>query len=329
MNLQKALLHLLLIISCPAIFGIPAECRAATREAGKETMTRDTSWDGEILVTGDIHVPAGVTLTIAPGTIVRFKKIAADGDRNLFGADNPYYPQAEIIVTGRLIARGTADKPILFTSAEPGPQPADWGALNFLGSQGNVVEYARIEYAYNGIHSHGGQVLIANDTFVKNAVAISVKKEEEATGTPGFGIPADITVTGNLIADNRGGINIRSSRGIISHNTIRDNKFFGIWIKEQCRGKVDHNEITANQKGIFFYKAEGMTVSANNIYGNHDYNLAIADEQGKDIDAAGNWFGTMNQAQVEATIFDGKADPSVARIVVQPVLAQRVKDAGK
>ncbi len=328
MKLRAAVQHLVLA-SGIAILAMSGECGAAPREIGAVTITKDTSWEGDILVSGDVHVPAGVTLTIAPGTSVRFRNIAATSNRNLFGINSPYYPQAEIIVTGRLIARGTTEKPILFTSAEPKPQPADWGALNFLGSEGNVVENCRIEYAYNGVHAHGAQVLIRNDTFANNAVAISVKKEEEAKGTPGFGIPADIIVTGNLIEENKGGINIRSSRAVITRNTIRNNKFFGIWIKEQCRGEIVRNDISANQKGIFFYKAEGMSISSNNIYGNLDYNLALADEQGKDVLAAGNWFGTVDRTQIEALVFDGKTDPTLARIVVQPFLPERVKDAGR
>ena len=329
MNVRTAVRDIMLLVPIIAMLAGAGVCGAATQKIGKETLAKDTTWTGEVEITGDIHVPAGVTLTILPGTTVRFHKIGAGSDRNLFGIDSPYYPQAEIIVTGRLIARGTAERPILFTSAEPAPQPADWAALNFLGSEGNVVENCRIEYAYNGVHAHGAQVLITHNTFVKNAVAISVKKEEEAKGTPGFGIPADITVTGNLIEDNKGGINVRSSRAVITRNTIRDNKFFGIWVKEQCRGEISANEITANQKGIFFYKAEGMAITANNIHANLDYNLAVADEQSKDIQAAGNWFGTTDRARIDELIFDGKADPTVARIVVQPFLPERVKDAGK
>jgi hypothetical protein len=328
MNPRTAVKRLVLASGIVSLL-VSGVCGASTREIGAITITKDTTWDGDILVTGDVLIPPGVTLSIAPGTTVRFKKIGATSDRNLFGVDSPYYPQAEIIVTGRLIARGTPEKPILFTSAEPQPQPADWGSLNFLGSEGNVVENSRIEYAYNGVHAHGAQVLIRNNTFANNAVAISVKKEEEAKGTPGFGIPADIVVTGNLIEENKGGINVRSSRAVITRNTVRNNKFFGIWIKEQCRGEISRNDITTNQKGVFFYKAEGMAITANNIYGNLDYNLALADEQSKDVQASGNWFGTADRTQVEALIFDGKADPTVARIIIQPFLPERVKDAGR
>jgi parallel beta-helix repeat protein len=327
--MYRVIRHFLLLGSL-IVLGAAAECWATTtREVGKETLTKDTLWAGDILVTGDVHVPVGVTLTIAPGTKVRFARIGSGSDRNLFGTDSPYYPQAEIIVTGRLIAKGTPDLPILFTSAEAKPQPADWGTLNLLGSDGNVVENCRIEYAYNGIHAHGAKVLIKDNTIRKTAVAISVKKEEEAKGTPGFGIPADIVVSGNLIEENKGGINVRYSRAVITHNTIRDNKFFGIWVKEQCQGEISGNEITANQKGIFFFKAEGMKISGNNIHGNLEYNLALADEQAKDIPAAGNWFGTTERAKIEELIFDGRADPTLARIIFEPFLTAPVKDAGR
>ncbi|MBT0652316.1 NosD domain-containing protein [Geomobilimonas luticola] len=329
MTMRATMKSLSLAVAAVALITLAGECRAATREIGMMTIAKDATWEGDIVITGDVHVPAGITLTIAPGTTVRFRKIAPDGDRNLFGVESPYYPQAEIIVTGRLIARGTAGKPVIFTSAEAKPEPADWGSLNFLGSKGNVIEQCRIEYAYNGVHSHGGQVFIKDNTFVKNAVAISVKKEDEAVGTPGFGIPADITVTGNLVEENKGGINVRISKGVITRNTVRGNKFFGIWIKGKCEGEISRNEITANQKGIFFYKAGGMTIKDNNIFDNIDYNLAIADEQGQDIPAAGNWFGTVDRVKIEELVFDGKADPALARIVVEPFLSERVRDAGR
>jgi parallel beta-helix repeat protein len=329
MTMGATMQRMLFAVVTAALITLSGECWGAPREISKGVIAKDITWEGDLLVTGDVHVPEGVTLTIAPGTTVRFRKFAEGDDRNMFGIESPYYEQAEIIVTGRLVARGTVEKPITFTSAEAKPQAGDWSAINFLGSKGNVVENCLLEYAYNGVHGHGAEVLIRGNTFRKCAVAISVKKEDEAVGTPGFGIPADITVTGNLIEDNKGGINVRLSKAAITRNTIRGNKFFGIWIKGKCPGEISRNEITANQKGIFFYKADGMIIKDNNIFGNMDYNLAIADEQGKDIPVAGNWFGLTDRTKIEELVFDGKSDPSIARIVVEPFLTERVKDAGR
>lgn len=329
MKFGTAIRRGLILAALIILIAVSAQRWRAIREVGKETLTSDTTWHGDIVVTGDVCVPPGITLTIAPGTKVRFRKIDAESDRNLFGADSPYYPQAEIIVTGKLIARGTPDRPILFSSAEGKPQPADWGALNFLGNRGNVVENCRVEYAYNGVHAHGAQVLVKNSTFTKNGVAISFKKEEEARGTPGFGIGADLVVSGNLIEGNRGGINVRKSSAAITRNTIRDNKSFGIYVKEECRGEISRNVITGNKKGIFFYRAEGMSITGNDIYDNRDYNLAVADEQEKDIWLGGNWYGTTDRRRIDALIFDQRVDPVMARIVVEPVATARVSGAGR
>ncbi|HEY6839504.1 MAG TPA: right-handed parallel beta-helix repeat-containing protein [Geobacteraceae bacterium] len=324
-SLRRGLILTALII----LVVVSAQRWRAIQEVGKETLTKDTTWRGDIVVTGDVCVPPGITLTIEPGTKIRFRKIEAESDRNLFAADSPYYPQAEIIVTGRLIAKGTPERPILFSSAEGKPKPADWGALNFLGNTANVLENCRIEYAYNGVHAHGAQVLIKNCTLTKNSVAISFKKEEEAKGSPGFGIGSDLVVSGNLIEGNKGGINVRKSSATITHNIIRDNKSFGIYVKEECRGEISRNVITGNKKGIFFYRASGLNITGNDIYDNNDYNLAVADEQEKDITLGSNWYGTTDRQLIEAMIFDQKVDPDMARIVVEPVATARIAGAGR
>lgn len=318
-----------LLATCFVMAWAPRACRAALLEVGKTTLQKDTTWSGNVLVTGDILVPPGVTLNISPGTIVKFKKIGAESDRNLFGTNSPYYAQAEIIVTGKLIARGTRAQPIIFTSDEAKPQTADWAALNFLGGEGNLLEWCRITYAYNGVHAHGAQVLVKECELANNAVAISVKKDEETTDAPGYNKEADLSVINCLIRNNKGGVNVRKSRGVIIGNTIRDNKFFGIWIKEKCNGEISRNDITANQKGIYLYRAEGMAITANNIHANLDYNMAIADEQEHDVPAAGNWFGTAEQDKVAALIFDKHSDPTVGRIIVEPYLKEAVQNAGR
>ncbi|ABQ26941.1 right-handed parallel beta-helix repeat-containing protein [Geotalea uraniireducens] len=298
-------------------------------EIGKTTIQKDTVWQGTIKVTGDVFVPAGVTLTIAPGTTVKFVRIDEKSDRNMFGIDSPYYPQAELIVQGRLIARGTKDNIIVFTSAERDAKPADWGAINLLGGDGNVIEYCKILFAYNGIHAHGASARIDHNEFTKNAVAISVKKEEEAPGVPWFGRPADISANFNYIHNNKGGITFRSSRAVITRNTITDNKFFGIWPKEQSTAEITGNEISENLKGIYFYKSAGVRIAGNNIYDNKEYNLAIADEQNVDVDARNNWFGTTSRDKINELIYDRHSDPSVASILVEPFLKERVKEAGQ
>lgn len=87
------------------------------------TITANTTWtaNNKYLLKGFVYVPDGVTLTIEPGTVIK-------GDNKSKGT--------LIISRGaKIIAQGTADKPIVFTSNFPKGQrkAGDWGGLIILG----------------------------------------------------------------------------------------------------------------------------------------------------------------------------------------------------
>jgi parallel beta-helix repeat protein len=314
------------IFVCAAFLILLAGCqKQQVLEVSKLTISKDTTWSGSILVAGDVYVEPGATLTITPGTIVKFKRIDETSDQNMFDIDTPYYPQAELIIRGRLIAKGTEKKKITFTSAEIDARPADWGAVNFLGSDGNVIEYCKFLFAYNGVHAHGSSLQISHSEFVKNGVGISFKSEVETPGVEWFGKRSNARITNSLFTGNKGGIGFRNSDAVITHNEISDNKFFGIFPKEDLKAEVSKNEITGNKKGIYLYQARGVKFSNNNIYKNIDYNISVAEAQDYDIDARNNWFGTINREKVEEMIFDKNDDPELGKVEIDPFLVQQVE----
>ena len=119
-----------------------------------KTLTKDKIWT----LKGYVYVPEGVTLTIEEGTVIE-SDIAEKG--------------ALIIERGgKIMAEGTPQEPIIFTSGNDFPQPGDWGGIVILGraktNQGEptieggigrqyggtndddnsgVLKYVRIEYA--------------------------------------------------------------------------------------------------------------------------------------------------------------------------------------
>jgi hypothetical protein len=299
-----------------------------TVEIGMETIKEDTTWSGDILITGDVYVPPGVTLTIVPGTTIRFKRIDEQSGKNLFSSKTPYYPQAELIIRGRLVAQGTRNNIIMFTSAEKDASVADWGAINLLGSDDNVIEYCKILFAYNGVHAHSSTALISHNKFMNNGVAISFKKEN-SPDEAWYGKGTDITIIHNDIHNNKGGINVRNAKTLISYNRIKDNKFFGLWVKEKCSAYISFNDITGNYKGVYLYQASGLKIHFNNIYGSKQYNITIADEQDFEVDARYNWFGTTNKEKIDELIFDRHDDPAVANILYEPISSNKIKGAGK
>jgi hypothetical protein len=89
----------------------------------QDSISTNTRWtcDKQYLLKGYVYVTAGATLTIDPGVIVK-------GDKNTKGS--------LIIERGaKLIAAGTIDKPIVFTSNQPKGQRSygDWGGIILCG----------------------------------------------------------------------------------------------------------------------------------------------------------------------------------------------------
>ncbi len=100
-----------------------------------------TNWSGVVRVTGDLTVPAGATLEIAPGTHVLMAGTSGAGDTG--GAD--------LICTGGGIinALGTAAQPISITASEASTR---WGEVNVGGST-TLWQYCLVSRA---AHSPGG-----------------------------------------------------------------------------------------------------------------------------------------------------------------------------
>ena len=128
---------------------VTAKLAAATSVGGM--VSTDTTWtlaNGPYVVTSDITLGSGATLTIQPGVEVRF-----DPERRI-KIDN-----------GTFIARGTTGLPIRFTANATGNVQDEqrWNAIWFgdgtvdatydgAGNyvSGSVVEHAIVEYAGRG-----------------------------------------------------------------------------------------------------------------------------------------------------------------------------------
>ncbi|MBU1879331.1 MAG: right-handed parallel beta-helix repeat-containing protein, partial [Chloroflexi bacterium] len=125
-----ALLILLLFGSAMAVTAAPAVRPAGDTHIPAGTITADTTWtlaNSPYIVDGNVTVAAGVTLTVEAGVTVK----------------TDYY--AEIKVQGRLVAIGTAEQPILFTS-KVDTGPGQWKGLFFDGGTGDL-RHVTVRYA--------------------------------------------------------------------------------------------------------------------------------------------------------------------------------------
>lgn len=182
-----------------------------------------------IINPGDLSIP--VTLTLLPGCELRF----ATGKELKIGYWGGNY-------TGALVAQGTPDKHIIFTSAQSVPAPGDWRGITMIAASpdesSTILEYCDILYAGNnhaGFYNYQGSPTIRNSSIRFSAnygfyssYGVPVIENNIFSDNAGYDFYfycySNGTVIGNNIAN---GIYINGVGVVdISGNTIMDNENF-------------------------------------------------------------------------------------------------------
>jgi parallel beta-helix repeat protein len=180
-------------------------------------ITQNTVWtlvDSPFVVSQNVTVNQGATLTIEPGVEVKF-----GGDFSL-------------IAKGRLIANGTQNSMITFTSNKYQPSPGDWGTIELSGTQHSLLAYCAVQYATNGITTENGNVE------VKNSVVSSSYQY---------------------------GISVTNSTDLIQADEIANNSASGVYVSGNNQVTIQNNTIRSNADGILLYGTNSTGVSGVNI----------------------------------------------------------------
>lgn len=237
-------------------------------------ITANEKWtaDNIYVLSGKVVVNEGVTLTIEPGTIIK----GDEGQLSLASA---------LVVDqgGKLMAEGTAAKPIIFTSVLDNIEVGQRQGTNLTeansGLWGGIIVLGRAPISVSGdIETNRIEGLPATETY----------------GDYGGGIPNDNSGVLKYISIRHGGISIAA-----------DNEINGLTLGGVGSNTViDHIEVVANQDDAIEWF--GGTVNVTNV-------LTYA--QGDDgLDADEAWSGTVTNALVilgtdsgAALEFDGPA----------------------
>ena len=264
-----------------ASFSVPLPVDAATTMVSGDVSGTWTVDGSPYLIGGDITVPAGQTLTIAPGVEVLFES---------------WY---KLTVNGTLLAEGTAESPILFTGTHPtagwlgirlinasdasrltyvviekgratGAAPLNVGGGLYIENSSPTISFSTFRDNYattsgGGIYLTGSNAVLSDNVLANNSVS---------TGGSGFGggiymVDSNPELTHNLIAGNRvyvsgsystptglgGGLYARRSSPVLRYNVIRDN-VVDAHLNSHARGgglyfyfgapDLIHNTITGN-----------------------------------------------------------------------------------
>lgn len=258
----------------------------------RENITSDVTWESDkvYVLGGRITVESGATLTIQPGTVIKAEAGTGANATALLVARG-----------GTLIAEGTADAPIIFTSIADEITPEQVAGGDFASPN--------LDPDINGLW--GGVIVLGNATIS----ASNEDTDEDLNEVQIEGIPS--TDTNGLYGGNDDGDN----SGVISHISIRHgganigagNEINGLTLGGVGSATTINNvEVVANQDdGIEWF---GGTVNVNNV---------VVWNAGDDaIDTDQSWAGTLDNFFVVKPIgscfeLDGPEGSYVARQTIK------------
>lgn len=281
------------------------DVKTNTSMTAPAVIERDTLWSGEVIVKGAVLVARAATLTLAPGTVIRFKRIDLDNDG---------IGDGELRVTGRIIARGTPEKPIRFISAEDNPRPGDWSyLLLFTSGVENVIENAIFEHAFTGLQVHFSRAVVSDSVFRNNVEGIRFGR-------------AELSLEHNEIISNEIGIRyhrlegpVKMQRNVITKNGV------GLFLVPSSQQFVDFTMDTYTPDHRYYMHP---LINYNCITGNIRYNYQLGERLSTDINIGENWWGSEDEAAIRKTIFDREREQDLGRVIIRPLLSGEVQNSG-
>ncbi|MFZ5443388.1 MAG: beta strand repeat-containing protein [Myxococcota bacterium] len=151
------------------------------------TLWTSTTLSGNVSVVGDLTVPPGVTLTLAPGTVLSFATNDSVGGGS---AAN----RADLLVRGTLTAVGTSGSAITLTGAGG---TGTWGGVWVRPNASVTFANATIEEAFDGVLAElgnpGTSLTISNSAVQNNTYGVYVG---------GGSGSANVTLTNVTVANN-------------------------------------------------------------------------------------------------------------------------------
>lgn len=257
--------------SCLAAAGIllvAGPSQAATTISGNIISPNWTAANSPYIVSENIEVSSGATLTIEPGTVIKFKKGKG------------------ITVRGTLKINGTASNMVVLTSAEATTTRGDWTGITFADEavdagfnqngdydNGSIIRYAVISNS-QGVKMDNSNPYIADNNFLNNTLALGISGTAPTSTV--LGATTDngkLIVTRNNITNNDNGLII--NRGYLLQPIVFDPSGLS---NNQPKANIviNNNAINYNRDGVWLQQAERAAILGNQLNFNNNYGLKIA-----------------------------------------------------
>lgn len=240
-------------------------------------ISSDTTWSAGTVIADSVYVPAGRTLTIQPGAIIKFNA------------------NKSLVIAGTLNANGAAANRITFTMNSGSPVPGGWYGIQFQNTAdvGSVFNYCVVSYAGSGpnaaaiFYKTGAFAISISNCTVKfsstNGINVRASSPHIWRSTfdhnGGYGVFSDFLTTflldtSSIVTNNTsGGISIAVNATPIITNSRIDSNGVGIFMDNGARPTITNNYIRANSIGLQFTAiGSGQPIiTADTIVGNAQY----------------------------------------------------------
>jgi hypothetical protein len=188
-------------------------------------ITSDQTWTlagSPYVMTGDVTVGTGVTLTVQAGVSV----VAAATDALAAGASPSL---VELNVNGTLLVNGTAEAPVSFTSANASGGD-DWYGVVVASGGAATIANASFAYANYGLWWHAGTLDVTDSSFDHDTYGVYVQG--------GTAILSGLTVTNSYTGIDAPGGAVVLSTSVLQGNSVGALTESMMWISSST---IDHN----------------------------------------------------------------------------------------
>ncbi len=248
--------------------------RPPDRSYSNAQLTEDTVWQGEVRVEGEVTIAPQATLTLKEGTVVRFRDSAGG--------------HGVLVVQGRIVAEGSAEKPVVFTSRNDDGTTGAWQGIVLLASgKKNVLEQCRIEGAEIGIDASFSTITLKHASFRKcrtgarlqDTLAVITGSSAGECGTGVILYDSEAEIRSTDFFGNRVGLFAARTSLALAGSRFTGNNLLGL-SADACRLQLSGNNFTANSSGLILTGCEG-TLTTNRITHNAAYGLVLGRSRAK------------------------------------------------
>ena len=246
----------LAVIAALAVLLLMPSAASATELPEKITENTTLTAAGNPYTGSSVTIESGVTVKVEPGV-----KLTVTA----------------LVVKGTLKAEGTAESPVLFTSAAEKPKAGDWQGINFEpGSGSSILDHT--EVSYGGSATNSGAIEVKNSS---PTITISTVRNSKYYGIKVYGGAPDIGNNQILNSSTIGvyyGTEGAESQGINFHSNLLEGNAGSATIFVNTMGatvgtRLSGNTITKNNSTQAVYYSGGKNevpadIANNSVSGN-------------------------------------------------------------